>query len=121
MKITCDPASSEVSASYNDLVIINSSQEWREAAEDAASEASSIILDEGEFFIKTFFSLVKISSNSSKDLEAILPTEVINSSLEAEPDMVWNWCLAEQPRMGDTETFRLGGLRGAVEVPEVAC
>ena len=89
MLITCDPASSEVSASYNDLVIISSSQEWREAALEA--EASSIIEDEGEFFIITeeavvgctttavvvvlswaFFSLVKISSNSSKDLEAVL-------------------------------------------------
>ena len=117
MKITCDPASSEVSASYNDLVIINSSQEWREAAELEAAEVSSIILEEGEFFIKTFFSLVKISSNSSKDLDT---AAAILYSFEVEPDIVWNWCLAEQPRMGDTETFRRGGFRGAVEVlPEV--
>ena len=82
MLITCDPASSEVSASYNDLVIISSSQEWREAeAALEVAEASSIIEDEGEFFIineeltasgallsLAFFSLVKISSNSSKDL-----------------------------------------------------
>ena len=79
MLITCDPASSEVSASYNDLVIISSSQEWREAEaalEVAEAEASSIIEDEGEFFIineeltagGALLSLVKISSNSSKDL-----------------------------------------------------
>ena len=88
MLITCDPASSEVSASHNDLVIISSSQEWREAEAALEAEASSIIEDEGEFFIITeeepaawtgvvvlswaFFSLVKISSNSSKDLEAVL-------------------------------------------------
>jgi hypothetical protein len=60
---TCE-AVSEVSASYNDLVIINSSQECR--------EVSSIIEECGEPEFLFFTFSPKMSSSSSKDLDPLL-------------------------------------------------